>query len=257
MIADNFVIFKRKTVCYNTTLTKRINDIENMYRTPMYDPDSYQPYYSNNGFNHNYLFIIPQNNPDQIFPAYWGLVPEFQMKDIPLFWKKFNTLNARSEDIFESRSFKKSARSMRCLIFADGFFEPHHVAGKSQPYFCYIPGGTTIEDRKLFCYAGLYTSNGEGNYYTSLLTTEANEFFAKIHNKTKRMPLVLEQDLGKEWLLDLNKNQVKEIIHNGYTSERFDAHPVSSNLYKRTYYNNTSEIIQPVPPIESNTLFDK
>lgn len=242
-------------MCYNTVLTKKRQEITSFFKTPFYNPEFYEPYYANNGFDHGYLYIIPQNRSDLIFPARWGLVPEFDLSEPSRFWKKQNTLNARSEDVFEKRTYKKSVQSQRCLIIADGFYEPHHYQGKSQPYFCFIPGGTKIEDRQLFCYAGIYTSDGEGSYYASLLTTEANEFFAEIHNKIKRMPLVLDRGLGREWLLDLSESQVKELMRNGFTKEAFDAYPVSNNLYKKNFDSNIPEILHPVPPIEPPSLF--
>lgn len=93
-------------------------------------------------------------------------------------WKT-NTPNARSEEIFEKKTYSPHVHE-RCLILADGFFEPHtYPDGSKQAYFCYIPDAESEDGRKLFCMAGLFNSSGEGNYYTTLLTTEAMSFFQR------------------------------------------------------------------------------
>ena len=56
----------------------------------------------------------------------WGLVPSYGLKDITAFLKKYNTLNAESETIFTSNTFKHSVHDKRCSILAEGFNEPHH-----------------------------------------------------------------------------------------------------------------------------------
>ena len=106
--------------------------------------------------------------------------------------KKSNTLNARSESIFEKPSYKESAHEKRCLILADGFYEPHHENGKAIPYFCFQPSKEYPEG-DLFLFAGLYNELDDSSLTTTILTTEANNFFAEVHNKKKRMPLILDE----------------------------------------------------------------
>jgi putative SOS response-associated peptidase YedK len=78
-----------------------------------------------------------------------------------------------------------------------------------QAYFCHIPNGDNIEDRELFTFAGIYTSDSEGSYYTSIITIDANPFFAEIHNQKKRMPLVLDKKYESDWL---EEGQSEKII---------------------------------------------
>ena len=185
------------------------------------------------------------------------MVPEYRLNDPGGFFKngRYNTLNARGEDIFESRAYKNHVHQ-RCLIFGDGFFEPHYYGtNKQQPYFCYIPSSAEDDGRKLFCFAGLYSRDNEGNYYVTQLTVEANEFFAEIHNKAKRMPLVLDDRCVRKWLEnDLGDNEVKDIIRAGFTQDDFEAYPVQ-NIYKRSIDSNHPEILKPVPPLQEKGLF--
>ena len=51
------------------------------------------------------------------------------------FLKKTNTLNARAEGLFDSPLFKTPSFESRCLIIADGFFEPHSRDNKTFPHY--------------------------------------------------------------------------------------------------------------------------
>lgn len=103
------------------------------------------------------------------------------------------------------------------------------------------------DGRDLFCFAGVYTELDSDTYSCSILTTEANAFFAEIHNVKKRMPLVLDEELHAEWCNgDLNENNVLELMKHGFTSKDFKAHPVSRDLYKRGIDTNTPDILTPV-----------
>ncbi len=77
-------------------------------------------------------------------------------------------------------------------------------------------------------YSGLYSSNGNGNYYTTLLTSEANDFFSKVHNGKNLMPLTLDDNYWEYWINpNLNEKDVKDFIKTGYTTDCFNAHPVT------------------------------
>lgn len=88
----------------------------------------------------------------------------------------------------EAKSYKEPILKRRCLILADGFFEPHYPNDnfKAKPKYCYLEG------RKLFTFAEVYYLYSPDYYSVSLITTEANPFFEEVHNKKKRMPLVLD-----------------------------------------------------------------
>lgn len=247
-------------MCYKTVLTKPLKSIIEYKNTPPIDPDSYKPSYHIDGFTHPRLLIIPQDDSRMLHMATWGLVPEFQLGDPEGFYKegKYNTLNARDDKVFSSNSYKNPILEGRCLVFADGFYEPHEYLKKKQPYFCYIPGGDSIEDRELFTFAGIYSATGEGKYYVSLITVAANPFFAEVHNAKLRMPLVLDRNVEDAWIEEgQSSNIIQDIMNEGFTSKQFDAYPVSSLVYSKNKdtEKNTPEILQPVTPIEPPRLF--
>lgn len=263
-------------MCYETALTKMKSQVQEYFHKDFAFPDKYEPYYHQSGFSHPNLQIIKMDTPELIYPAQWGYVPSWGMKDIAAFRKKYNTLNIRSETLFKGVS-KEAAHEKRCLIIADGFFEPHNTAGISIPYFCYIPsinndpnqspgarppeegvssGSVEHEEkyrRDLFVFGGIY-SGIDDQFTCSILTMKANPFFAEVHNIKKRQPFVIDEGLYNEWFNpDLKEENVLELIKNGFTSKEFKAHPVSTDLYKRNIDTNKPSILEETSP--PNLLF--
>lgn len=237
-------------MCYETALTKMKSQVQAYFRRDFAQPEDYNPYYHHSGFDHPILQIIKMDEPNLIYSSQWGYVPSWGKSDIPAFRKKYNTLNIRSENLFKGIT-KESAQSGRCLIIADGFFEPHKVGGMSIPYFCYIPSNTFADDRHLFAFCGIYSEmqKDSDQFTCSILTMEANSFFSEVHNVKKRQPLVLDEGLYKEWLSpDLREKEVLELMKNGFTSKEFRAYPVSQDLYRRGIDTNNLSILEEVPP---------
>jgi putative SOS response-associated peptidase YedK len=243
-------------MCYSTALRKQKEQIEKELRHQLpakFNPSiDFEPYFHLNGFTHGNLQIIKMDDQSTIHSAQWGLVPDWATHNPKEFRKKSNTLNARSESIYEKASYKESAENKRCLILADGFFEPHHENGKAIPYFCYQPTETNPEGN-LFLFAGLYNELDENNFTATILTTQANPFFEEVHNKGKRMPLILDKHYFEDWLDDGTSDQeINEIMAMGFTKNKFKAHPVHSDFYKRGIDTNQPYIIEEV---QRNTLF--
>lgn len=206
-------------MCYSTALRKKREAIERklLSQIPAKFPKSteYQPYFHLNGFTYGNLQIITMAKPEVIKTAKWGLIPNWASHNPDAFRKKSNTLNARSESIFEKASYKESAPNKRCLILADGFFEPHHENGQAIPYFCYQPSKEYPEG-DLFLFAGLYNELEDDTLTATILTTEANEFFGEIHNKKKRMPLILDKLYFEDWLdTGIPNQEINEIMITG------------------------------------------
>ena len=231
-------------MCYETSLTKKIAAIEKHTGAEMLYVETYEPYYHVSGFVHPNLYCIPLEDPAHIYPMEWGLIAPWGENDIISFRRKYNTLNAKGETLLKSNTYKDPARKRRCLILADGFFEPHYpndnFKGGAVPKYCYL------ENRKLFTFAGIYNEFDSDYWSVSLVTTEANDFFEKVHNKKKRMPLVLDPTFEGEWLReDLADKDILELVNHGFIKEDFKAHSVA-NIYKRDINTNTPEFLQPV-----------
>lgn len=231
-------------MCYSTSLRKEKQDnrIEGRIKATLGQPERYTPYFYANGFDRPNLWIIPQHKPDVILRAQWGFIPDNAMDKPQEFFKKFNTLNAKSETIFESRLYHESVSSRRCLILADGFFEPHLYQRKTFPFFCQLVDGD------IFCFAGIFNYHQTTNHYTTtIITMQANEQFAHIHNQKRRMPLVLSEDLEMPWLdPQLSTSGCQEILREGFTNKSFDAYPVNPVLFKNKVNSNNPAALQRV-----------
>ena len=158
--------------------------------------------YQASGFSHPKMLIYPDKESEPMV-ATWGLVPHW-VKDNDSRVKLWNsTLNARSESIFEKPSFRDAAKSKRCLIYLDGFYEHHHQMGKTYPFFI------RRKDSEPFPVAALWSEwqdrQNKIKWITfSIVTTVANPLMAKIHNNPKlegpRMPVILPEELADYWI---------------------------------------------------------
>jgi len=247
------IILVLLSMCFEKTLTKKEKQIRDHKQLQFPMAVEYKPYYHQTGFIHPTIYILKMDDPQTLHPASWGLVPEWGQRDVQAFRKKYNTLNAKCETLFTSGTYKHSAHTQRCLILADGFFEPQKQNGVSVPHFCYIPTTEFEDGRDLFYFAGLYTELDDEQYSATIITMPANDFFAEIHNVKKRQPLVLEDGLINEWFnADMDDQNLSELMVNGFTAKEFKAHAVSRDLYKRGIDTNHPGILEPTP---KDTLF--
>jgi putative SOS response-associated peptidase YedK len=107
----------------------------------------------------------------QVSTVPWGLRPFRNQNYAPI--------NVRSETA--TSRFKRLMDGGRCLVLADGWYEWLKAEKKGQQR---LPFRYTVDDGSLFAFAGLYDGTG-----VAILTTEANELCAPIHD---RMPVVLD-----------------------------------------------------------------
>ena len=105
--------------------------------------------------------------------------------------------NARSESVFEKRMFRDSVSMRRAVVPVSWFYEWN----KNKEKFTFTKEGSRI----LFL-AGFYGRYEDGDHFV-ILTTQANASMAPVHS---RMPLVLEREQVREWILDSAKT--KELL---------------------------------------------
>lgn len=158
--------------------------------------------------------------------VHWGLIPS---------WSKDPTMgarmiNARSETAAEKPSFRAAMRRRRCLIPATGFYEWKAAGRVKQPYYIRPTVG------HLLAFAGLWETwlgpDGSEIDSCTILTTEANEMMASLHD---RMPVLIEPADFDEWLgtgKDLNPREVEQLRHllRPASPERLVAIPVSRTV---------------------------
>ncbi len=122
----------------------------------------------------------------------WGLIPSW--------CKEANggrkPINARAESLTSLPSFRAAYAKRRCLLPIDNFFEWQKIKGPKQPYAIAMKSGEP------FVLAGLWEGwrhpkTGEIIRAFCVLTTEANELLAQIHD---RMPVIIQREAYDRWL---------------------------------------------------------
>lgn len=184
-------------MCYRTKLNSTIQKIEKAFESTFLEPEAYEAKEEINGFDFGKTPVITDFDRGEILMYNWGLIP-FWAKDDRI---KKSTLNAKIETVSEKPAFRDSVKN-RCLIIADGYYEWQWRDSKGKEKQKYL---ITPRDQEIFAFAGIYSSwrnpqtSEQLNTY-SILTTEANELMSKIHNKKKRMPVVLQKPDQDLWL---------------------------------------------------------
>ncbi|MFZ1785104.1 MAG: SOS response-associated peptidase [Ferruginibacter sp.] len=229
-------------MCFHYALTKEKTEIE--IQLGVYWDDEWVPVFHASGFTFLQMPVITQKQPDRVQLFNWGLIPHWVKTKADADKLRAQTLNARSETVFEKPSFRSYIPNNRCLVMADGFFEWMDLQKKKYPHFI------QMKDRQLFCFAGIYASwvdksTGELINSFSILTTDANPMMEKIHNLKKRMPVIVPPLLYKKWLSpDLKKEDIQSFFQ-PYPETDMQNHTISKRITSRTENSNAPETIEP------------
>jgi putative SOS response-associated peptidase YedK len=151
----------------------------------------------------------------------WGLIPFFtaQLSDV----KGISTINAKADTIRTSPTWREPFKKRRCLVPASAFYEWKKLDAKTrQPY------AFTVPDASLFAFAGLWDAwkDGQGHWLQSfsIVTTEANELVASVHN---RMPVILHQRDYDRWLSREVTDQPPTDLLRPFESEDMEMRPAN------------------------------
>jgi putative SOS response-associated peptidase YedK len=163
--------------------------------------------------------VIIANSPRQIVLMRWGLIPHWAT-DAKAAYKM---INARVETLTQRPAFRGLLSHHRCLVPASGFYEWKADGREKTPYYIHFQGEQYI------AFAGLYdvwsTPDGEELYTFTIITTDADAFMARLHN---RMPVMLARELEDAWL-DSALTQAQDVLDvlSRSTGLELDAYPVS------------------------------
>lgn len=183
-------------MCYSNSTTSINVDLAKKYRRKIPSNQADVIQYHASGFTRPLWPVINQSEEIQFMK--WGLVPNWFHGEQSEIASK--TVNCRIETADSKSSFKHLINSKRCVVPSSGFFEWKHLGKEKIPYFIYS------QETKILSIAGLWDCNidaqtGQVQNTFTLLTTEANDFMAEIHNAKKRMPLFLNSESAIEkWL---------------------------------------------------------
>lgn len=223
-------------MCFNISIAKTKVKLEDKFKAQFEKGVNFQPNYFITAFTKPQIPIITGDNQDKIQLFNWGLIPhwvksEEQARDISSM-----TFNSRIETAHEKPSFRDSFKKNHCLIIADGFFEWKTKEKNKIPHYIYK------ENNELFSFAGIWSEwvnqdTGEVNKTCSILTHNANEFMAEIHNTKKRQPVFLKNENSYQWLN--NKLDTKNLIQQS-SETILSTHIIAKDF--RTLGNNKSVI---------------
>lgn len=193
------------------------------------------------GFEYTQWPIIKEahNSSELLFEmAHWEFIPSWihNTKELEISREKFTTLNAKGENILESKMYRDATLKRRCLVLSSGFYEWRHykpIGAKKEnayPYFI------TIKDKPVFFMAGIYQpwtdkNTGETIDSFAIVTTAANDLMSKVHNKKKRMPTILNEVLADEWLSEtISEERIKKIANFAISSEQLAAFSIRKDF---------------------------
>ncbi|WP_422105568.1 SOS response-associated peptidase [Winogradskyella sp.] len=242
-------------MCYNTKHTRSVKDKEIYYRVGLYpkQEDSRAafdiPMYHNNGFLHANQLIIPQEAPQYLIVAKWGIVPEtIEPENVNEYYKGQRQwgegLNAQSEKAFGHYfyNYNEAILHRRCIIPVDGFYESHKLPNKVS-----VPFHFKKKDDGPMSLAGIYSVLRGGLCTYSIFTKKATPLFKEIHNTKNRQPLMLGESETKLWLdRNTSENDLHAILRYDYNNSELDAYPISRDFNRRTVDTNYPDITNKV-----------
>jgi putative SOS response-associated peptidase YedK len=241
-------------MCFSVNVNLVKEELENRYGATFLDPDKYSPSYYYHAFGLPEMAAICSGNTGRISVLRWGLIPSWVKDRESADEIRFKTFNARSESVDSKASFSFSFRHRRCIIPVKGFFEWQSSGKKKIPWYIYRA------DNEVMSLAGLWSewtdsNTGELISTFSVITTEANDLMADIHNSKKRMPSILERKMESQWLdLSTSKEELMGLLK-PYPAEILKAYTIGDLVNDRLADRNTPDIIKPFSGRIENTLF--
>jgi putative SOS response-associated peptidase YedK len=198
------------------------------YLAPSYNvaPTDFQP-----------IVRLDRDGQRELTVMRWGLVPCWA-KDLKI---AFSTINAKSETVTTSPTFREAMKRRRCLVPAEWFYEWQKTGAKTkQPY------AIALRDDSPFAFAGLWerwkdkAKDQVLETYT-LLTTDPNELLEPIHN---RMPVILSPKDYQRWLEPGEPTHLPTDLLKPYPAEEMKVWKVGNAV--GNVRNNGPELILPV-----------
>jgi putative SOS response-associated peptidase YedK len=180
--------------------------------------------------------VIIAQRPRPLVLMRWGLIPHWA-KDQQTAYKM---INARVETLTQRPAFRGLLSHNRALVPACGYYEWKAEGRDKTPYYIHP------QSEPFVAFAGLYdvwiNPTGEELYTFTIITTEADPFMARLHN---RMPVILERDLENDWL-DPEITSTSDVLGllERSAGVPLDAYPVSRLVNKPSV--DGEELIRPI-----------
>lgn len=213
-------------MCIDVSLNKTDLEIEYFFDSHFRVMCEYEPYNYRATLGFPNLYIIPQHDPEGIWPAHWGFIPANEGDDILSFRQQYS-LHAITIAKFLNLEYKKPPLNYgRCLILADGFYSSKlSDENKNRKIWKVINGDG--EKGKLFAFAGIYSIIDEGLFSCCIITNPADKNVIPIE---REIPFLLDDTFRNEWLREnLTRTTLESLLQYGFTKD-----PLKVTPYKGT-----------------------
>jgi putative SOS response-associated peptidase YedK len=241
-------------MCFTVNVNLIKEELENRFGATLIDPDKYRPSYYYHAFSLPIIPAVCSGEPSIIKLLQWGLIPSRTKNLEQANIIRNKTFNARSESIDTKPSFSSSFRSKRCIIPVKGYFEWQHVGNRKIPWYI------SHTENEILSIAGIYDdwiddNTGEKFSTFSIVTTEANDLMANIHNSGKRMPVILDKSSETRWInISISQADAQSLLL-PCPSEILKAHTISPLINDKSSDRNTPDVIKPYNYQTGNLLF--
>jgi len=216
---------------------QRIAEWMQAHNTSVFDETYLAPSYNVAPTDFQPIVRLDRDGQRELTVMRWGLVP-YWAKDSKI---GFSTINAKSETVSTSPTFREAMKRRRCLVPAEWFYEWQKTDAKAkQPY------AIAMRDDSLFAFAGLWemwkdrAKDQVLETYT-ILTTDPNELLEPIHN---RMPVILAPRDYQRWLEPGEPTHLPTDLLRPYPAEEMKAWKVGGAV--GNVRNNAPELITPI-----------
>jgi len=229
-------------MCYRYSIYTKPEVVEKRFKVKF--KEKYIPKYHVSAFSQHKLPVITNENPKEIQLFNWGLIPFWVKDEKQAEIIREKTANARAETIYEKPAFRHAAQKKHCLVLVDGFYEWREFHGRNYPYYI------RLKSHEPFSIAGMWeswnnTETDETVFSYTVITTKANPLMEQIHNKKKRMPVILPKELERLWINDsVSKDQAKELLI-PISEYDMEAYTISRLITSKTQDPDVPEVIQP------------
>ena len=179
----------------------------------------------------------------RMLPMRWGLVPPWVKADSggrPLV--KSLMINARAETLTTSPAFRAAARSQRCLVPMDGYYEwmsNPEPGAKTPHYMCRRDGSPILVAGVWSAWRPGPRGASEAMLTAAIVTTDAVGELERIHD---RMPLMLDEHEWDRWL-DPDQPAPEDLLGAPPDISGISSREVS-RLVNRVA-NNSAELLEP------------
>ena len=241
-------------MCFTVNVNLIKEELENRYGATLVDPDSYRPSYYYHAFALPSMPAVCSGDTSRIRLLKWGLIPSFTSNSEQANIIRYKTFNARAESLEKKPSFSSAFQTKRCIIPVKGFYEWQHAGNDKIPWYVYNA------ENEIISFAGIYddwVENTTGEVFStfSIITTEANEMMAAIHNSGKRMPAILDKTAEIRWTdMTISHTDALSLL-TPCPSGFLHAHTISRLISSRSADLNTPDVIKPFSYPTENLLF--